>query len=162
MNLRQFNFVFALRFQFKTVTSGSFRDFFVDYFTSNEGYLAELYTQYPLLQQPEAKAAKVGKGKGKKGKANLGGGSVTKETADTAAATHTAIRKAIEKLPWDALLCEPGIPAHPIPDFSNSLSAKALALAELIIGYSRDEFAAGLDQIRGVDISVTVCLFICI
>ena len=63
---------------------------------------------------------------------------------------------------WDALLCEPGIPAHPIPDFSNSLSAKALALAELIIGYSRDEFAAGLDQIRGVDISVTVCLFICI
>ena len=63
---------------------------------------------------------------------------------------------------WETLLCAPGVPSHPIPDFSNSLSAKAISLADLIIRYSHEELAANLEQIRAVDISVGSDVFSCL
>ncbi len=92
--------IYLLRYQFGTVTSGTFRDFFVSYFSDSD---------------------------------------------------------TIQILDWDKLLLGRGLPSHPVPSFSNSLSACAISLAELICKYSKVEQVSEWEAIQAVDISVCTC-----
>ncbi len=95
------------KYKFSTVTSGEFRDTFLDYFETTES------------------------------------------------------SSIVDSLDWSSLFLSPGMPLHPQPDFSNSLSVEAEALAKSIISFSKIESSVLTADIQNVDISVSLMCLVC-
>ncbi len=59
------------------------------------------------------------------------------------------VRKAVDNLDWEELFLTTGMPKH-VPDFSNSLSAAAEALAKKWISFAEEDrgVVASLDDIK--------------
>lgn len=127
--------VYIDTFKFRTVTTGSFRDCFVDFIKKTHA---------------EAKAfaatAQTDKKKNDKKK--------RRSTAPTPTAPVLTVSDAVlfqvSDLPWMELFCTPGMPKH-VPDYSNSLSEKALQLAQHWIAHrdSDDSVAYTSSDMQG-------------
>jgi hypothetical protein len=153
------------------LTSGDFKDFFVEYFTGTEGILKVLQAKYPFSAASEAtspedannKKDKGGKGKGKgKGKqqaAPASAAATTEPQKDVAAETHEKVKSQIASLNWEDLFLSRGMPTYPQPDFSNSLSASALSLAKDIIAFAGKQSKENKAKVASVNITVCSQLF---
>ena len=124
----------SFRFQYSTVTTGEFRDFFVSFF-------ADAFAATAASSVKDAKS-QTPKKKNKKNKSKSP--SPTPATADESTSyawTGTVEEQrnrlqAIESLNWENLFLGRGLPSYPAADdFSNPLSKEAIELAEEWLAY---------------------------
>jgi hypothetical protein len=150
----------------------------MEYFTHAAGqYLRYLQAKYPKPAPAPAAAAtgaaeeptkkdggKGGRGKGKarSGKANnptQGQGSSpivpSEQLCDVASEKHAELCAKLQAVNWEELFTAPGMPKHPTPDFSNSLSESALTLAAAISVFAGKPSKENRANVAAFDISVS-------
>ncbi|RYH25594.1 hypothetical protein EON65_15420 [archaeon] len=103
------------RFKFSTVTTGAFRDCFLD-------FVNKVYADSNAPTSP-VRDGKKSKGKKSKGKSVAPAGTLT---------ISPVAYKQVQSIKWVELFCSTGMPRH-VPDYSNSLSDTAVKLARMWI-----------------------------
>ncbi len=109
-------------FKFRTVTTGEFRDHFVNFIKERLTAAPE-----PADEAGEEEPAAKSKKNKKKKKAAAATAPKLQPTASFLAVNMTILKK-VDTLDWNALFTTPGMPTYKI-DFSNPLSDAATALA---------------------------------
>jgi hypothetical protein len=144
-------------FKFSTVTSGDFRDCFVNFMEETLGAKSAVGAAADEETNADASSAKKGKRNNKKKKST--------ETAVAAAVVepspeNKAILDAVQALDWDKLFLTSGMPEY-VPFFKNSLSAVAETLATQWIQHveSNAELSPSKSDIEGWG-SSQICLFL--
>ena len=129
------------RFKFSTVTTGAFRDCFVTFINETLGKAQES----PVKQDKDKKKKKK-KTRASTESANEIGESLSSKESS---AENKAILDKVNSMNWEELFLTTGMPKH-VPDFSNSLSAAAEALAKKWILFAEEDsgVVASLDDIK--------------
>jgi hypothetical protein len=112
------------KFKFSTVTTGAFRDTFVN-------FVAKIYIEGSGQLTPGNQDTKKKGKKGKKGPRSSGASVASGLTVSA------SVLKKVQDLAWIELFTTPGMPKH-IPDFTNSLSSKAVKLSQAWIEHMDD------------------------
>jgi hypothetical protein len=154
------------RFKFKTVTSGDFKDFFIEFFTTTWDPLPSIPSTLNLDSSWEGESfqQQADKETSAESTSEKGGATVVKYFTDL---LSTRLKKeAFAKLAgirWTELFHTKGMPADPVPSFDNSLTDAAEALAKKWIALegktSKDSSGAkaDLEVSDAVPISHTIC-----
>jgi leukotriene-A4 hydrolase len=122
-NFDQFAKAYIDKFKFGTVSTGEFRDFFVQFV---QDLVNNLNNPNAADEKEDGAGNKRNKRNKKKGE-SVGGKSLTPSKSFVSA--NLAILRKVEELDWNALFLTPGMPTYPI-DFSNSLANAAHDLAQ--------------------------------